>query len=563
MTDDDVRALAEEYWEVQLRASPTLATFVGDHRYDDRIEDLSVDYEAQLRQHWASLHDRLAGLDTDSLARADKVTVGLLEAATRDGIEACDLRLVELQSDQMNGVHTELLQTVPVLNAPEPDHAYRLVERFRQVPALLDQAMERFMAGLEAGRTPARICIERSLNTIDGYLATPLDQDVFVVLTGPSHWDGERAWREQLSEVARDTIRPAFARYREAMAEQLAPHARPDEQPGLSWLPDGSDIYRSLVRQHTTLDLDPEEIHSIGMSEVLDRLPREYATVGERLFGLTDVDEIFTRLRTDPALRYETGAEIMADARAGLDAARAAMGDWFGTLPQADCAIAEVPDFLAPDSPSAYYFPPAGDGSRPGTYYVNTFQPHEKNRYETRSVACHEAIPGHHLQIAIANELTDVPQFQRFSLSNTAYVEGWGLYAERLAEDMGLYTTDLDRIGMLAADSWRACRLVVDTGMHALGWTRQQAIDFMAHHTPVSLDEVTVEIDRYIGMPGQALAYKIGQREILRLRAQATADLGDRFDIKGFHDTVLASGAVTLPILAELVEDWVATRRGS
>lgn len=558
MTDNDVRALAEEYWEVLLRASPTLATFVGDHRYDDRIEDLSVDYEVQLREHWESLHRHLEGLDTESLTRADKVTAGLLLAATRNGIEAADLRLVELQSDQMNGVHTELLQTVPVLNAPEPDHAFRLVERFRQVPILLEQAMERFTAGLDAGRTPARICIERSLNTLDGYLATALTDDVFVNVNGPSEWDGETAWREQLSEVAREVIRPAFVSYREAMAATLEPEARPDERPGLCWLPDGKEVYRALIRQHTTLDLDPEEIHSIGMTEVLDRLPQEYAQVGGRLFGISDESEIFSRLRSDPNLRYDRAQEIMDDARSGLEAARAAMGDWFGILPRADCLIAEVPAFLAPDSPSAYYFPPAGDGSRPGTYYVNTHQPGEKNRYETRSVACHEAIPGHHLQIAIANELTDVPQFQRFSLSNTAYVEGWGLYAERLAEEMGLYTSDLDRIGMLAADSWRACRLVVDTGLHALGWTRQEAIDFMARYTPVSLEEVTVEIDRYIGMPGQALAYKIGQREILRLRAHASAALGSRFSIKAFHDTVLGSGAVSLPILADLVDDWIS-----
>ena len=185
--------------------------------------------------------------------------------------------------------------------------------------------------------------------------------------------------------------------------------------------------------------------------------------------------------------------------------------------------------------------------------------PGQKNRYEAASVAYHEAIPGHHLQIAIANELTDVPEFQRFSLSNTAYIEGWGLYSERLADEMGLYVSDLDRIGMLAADSWRACRLVVDTGLHALGWSRQQAIDYMAANTPVSVEEVTVEIDRYIGMPGQALAYKVGQREIFRLREKARAALGDRFDIKGFHDTVLGSGAVSLPILGDLVDGWIAT----
>jgi uncharacterized protein (DUF885 family) len=200
--------------------------------------------------------------------------------------------------------------------------------------------------------------------------------------------------------------------------------------------------------------------------------------------------------------------------------------------------------------------------SRPGTYYVNTHNPTEKNRYEAASVAFHEAIPGHHLQLAIATELTDVPQFQRFSISNTAYVEGWGLYAERLADEMSLYGTDLDRLGMIAADSMRACRLVVDTGLHALGWSRQHGIDFMAEHTPVSLDEVVVEVDRYLAMPGQALAYKLGQREIFRLRQSARERLGAQFDIKGFHDTVLGSGAVGLPILGDLVDGWVASRSG-
>ncbi|MDQ6724687.1 MAG: DUF885 domain-containing protein, partial [Actinomycetota bacterium] len=225
------------------------------------------------------------------------------------------------------------------------------------------------------------------------------------------------------------------------------------------------------------------------------------------------------------------------------------------------CAIEEVPAFLAADSPSAYYFPPAGDGSRGGTYYVNTHNPGDKARYETASIAFHEAIPGHHLQLAIAAELTGLPRFRRFSLANTAYVEGWGLYAERLADEMGLYRDEMDRIGMLAADSIRACRLVVDTGIHALGWTRAQAIDFMAANTPVSVEEVTVEIDRYIGMPGQALAYKIGQREIFRVREAARAGLGDRFDIKGFHDAALGSGAVRLPTLARVVDAWVASQR--
>ncbi len=561
MTDHDLRALAEEYWERLLRASPTFATFVGDHRYDDRMEDLSVTYERQLRDHWQSLHDRSKAVDPAKLDRSERVTRGLLISETADAIEAIDKRLVELRYDQMQGVALELLQTVPVLNAPEPDHAWRLLERYRQVPVLLGQAMDRFAEGVAAGRTPVRICAERALNVIDGYLASPLESDPFTKIAGPPDWDGEAEWRNAFAAVARDVIRPAFAAHREALAALLLPVARDDDHPGLCHLgADGEDIYATLVRQHTTLGLSAEEIHAIGMEEVTQRLPAEYAEVGSRLFGTSDLAEIFHRLRAEPSLRYVDASEILADAHDGIGRASAAMTEWFGRLPQAACRIEPVPEFLAPDSPGAYYFPPAADGSRPGTYYVNTFEPGQKNRYEAASVAYHEAIPGHHLQIAIANELEDLPTFQRQSLSNTAYVEGWGLYAERLADEMGLYLTDIDRVGMLAADSWRACRLVVDTGMHALGWTRQQAIDFMAGYTPVAVEELVVEIDRYIAMPAQALAYKLGQREIFRLRADAERRLGEHFDIKGFHDTVLGSGAVSLPVLGELVEEWIASQ---
>ncbi len=553
MPDETLRTLAEEFWETLLEVSPSTATLLGDHRYDDRLEELSVESEQRFRARWASLRERVEAVPRGGLDAQDLVTFGLLTAELDDAMASIDQRLIELQSDQMTGFHIDLLQAVPVMAAPDEASANMLVERFRQVPRALEQAAERFIAGAGAGRTPAAVCINRSVHMIEGYLRSSLDDDVFVSVGGPEGWD-----RTELRRVVDEEVRPAYRRMADVLKERLLPVGRDDEHCGLSWLgDDGAAIYATLVSHHTTLELPPEQIHAIGMQEVTEKLPAEYAEVGGRLFGLTDPAAVLDRLRTDPALRYSTGEEIMADAREAFHAAKAIMGDWFGRLPQSDCAIEEVPAFLAPDSPSAYYFPPAGDGSRGGTYYVNTHAPEDKARYETASIAFHEAIPGHHLQIAIATELTDVPSFRRFSLTNTAYVEGWGLYSERLADDMGLYRNDMERIGMLAADSIRACRLVVDTGLHALGWNRQQAIDFMAANTPVSVEEVTVEIDRYIGMPAQALAYKLGQREILRLREWSRAQLGDRFDMKGFHDAVLTSGAVRLPILAELVGAWV------
>jgi uncharacterized protein (DUF885 family) len=553
-----LREVADRYWEAALEFRPTSATLHGDHRYDDRIEDVSVDAEARQRATWLELRAAVDGIDPSGLDAAGRVTRGLLRAELTRAVEAIDVRETELRSDQNTGFHAELFVVAPQIKAPTPESAAALLERHRKVPGFLDQAVDRLRAGLAAGRTPARVNIERSLNQLDKYLASPLDRDPFTTLAGPPGWDGEPAWRAELAAVARDLIRPAFQRYRDVFAAELLPAGRPPERAGLRWMEGGPALYDHFVRHHTTVDdLGAEEIHRIGLAE-LDRLAGEYAEVGGRLFGTTDLAGIFDRLRSDPGLRYSRGDDILSDARRYLGAATAAMGDWFGRLPATPCEIVPIPAAIAEDMPMAYYFPPADDGSRPGMYFVNTADPEHKNRFETASVAYHEAIPGHHLQLAIATELEGVPAFQRLSHGNTAYVEGWGLYAERLASEMGLYADDLERIGMLAADSWRSCRLVVDTGLHALGWGRQEAVDFMAANAPVSMGEIEVEIDRYIGMPGQALAYKIGQREIFRLREAARARLGAAFDIRAFHDVVLGSSSVSLPVLRQLVGDWVA-----
>ena len=344
-------------------------------------------------------------------------------------------------------------------------------------------------------------------------------------------------------------MRPAFVRYRAVLADELLPVARPDDQCGLSWIADGPEIYATLIRFHTGLDAqrrgDPCHRHGGGDRKAAGGVRRGR----QRLFGMSDEAEIFRRLLDDPALRYADGDEILADARRCLETATAAIPEWFGIRPVARASSRRYPTSWPPTHPAPTTPRPRPDGSRPGEYHVNLHEPGQKSRFETASIAFHEAIPGHHLQLAIASERTDLPAFQRLSFGQTSFVEGWALYTERLAEEMGLYASDLDRVGMLASDSWRACRLVVDTGLHAMGWTRERAIDFMAENAPVSREEIIVEVDRYIGMPGQALAYKVGQREILRFRAEARQRLGDRFAIRGFHDTVLGSGTVSLPVL--------------
>ena len=555
-SSETLRDLADRYWEARLEASPLFATFLGDHRFDDRVDDLSAEADARRRTIWQGFADEARAIDPDGLDATDRVTRQLLIEELAEATASIDARFLELASDQMQGIHAELLTMAGQLRAAEPEHAAMAVRRVRAMGTMLDQAADRYRAGLAAGRTPARTCIERSINQIDGYLGSPLDQDPFVQLAGPDGWDGEAAWRAELGEAVVGDLRPSFERYRRVLADELAPVARPDEQPGLCWLEEGDDLYRQLIRLHTGLDLTPEELHEIGLREATQELPAQYRELGARAFGTNDLGEIFRHLLDDADLRYTDAEEILAHARGCLDEATAAMGDWFGIVPEAPCVLTPIPDYLAADAPAAYYTPPAPDGSRPGEYHVNLHQPTERSRAETASIAFHEAIPGHHLQLAIASEQTDLPSFRRLSWGHTAFVEGWALYTERLAEEMGLYRTDVDRLGMLASDSWRACRLVVDTGLHAMGWTRQQAIDFMVANAPVSHDEIVTEIDRYIGMPGQALAYKVGQREILRLRASAQARLGTAFSLPAFHDVVLSAATVSLAVLAERVDAW-------
>lgn len=552
--------LAERYWRLTLAASPSSATLLGVHEWDDRLEDVSEEAEHDLRDRLDHLRVDVAALAPGDLSPRDRVTRALLTHQLDTTIEAIDLRLTELGSDHMDGPHAMLLMFAPQLTYPEPEHAEAALRRYEQVPGLLDQALDRFRAGLAKGRAPASAVLARSISSLDAYLEGPVERDPFLLPGLPEAWSSSdpaaEAWRARAVELVRDRIRPAFEAYRDALRDELGPAARDDAHAGWRYLPDGDQLYAALIRGHTTVDTTPRALHDLGRELTEQRLPEEYGRIGQECLGTSSFAEIRERLRTDPSLRHRDVAEVLATARSSIARATEAVQGWFGRLPEVGCEVAEIPDFLAADAPYAYYFPPALDRSRPGTYFINTADPEGASRTEAESIAFHEAIPGHHLQIAISQELDDLPEFQRHD-GSTAYVEGWALYAERLADEMGLYSGPLDRLGMLTADSWRSARLVVDTGLHALGWSRQQAIDYFTEHTPVPLEQIAPEVDRYLAIPGQALSYKVGQLEIQRVRARAEAELGDRFDLAAFHDVVLGSGAVTLPVLEELVQGWI------
>lgn len=551
----DLERIAADFWELTMRTQPTSATILGDHRFDDRIEDLSDAGEQAHRDELAALRARLADVEGPALEVQDRVTAGLLRTELDDGIRRIDLRLAELSSDQMDGPHLLYLMSAPQVAAETVEQARALTARFAQMGRALGAVADRWRAGVANGRTPARLCIARSISSVDGYLGSSLDDDLFANISGPDD-DG---WRDELREVVRRHVRPAYQDLRDVLADELLPVARADDRAGLCWLDDGEEIYAELVRMHTSIPITPEELHAIGVERVERLLPEEYRTIGARALGTDDVAEIHRRIREDPDLRFRSEEEIVELAEDTVARSAAVMHDWFGRVPRAACRVEPVPPILADDAPGAYYFPPTEDGSRPGTYFVNRRNATDQSRVEAEAIAFHEAIPGHHLQLAIASELEGLPAFRRHG-GSTAYIEGWGLYAERLADEMGLYSDDVARLGMLAGDSWRSGRLVVDTGLHALGWSRQQARDYLWENAPVGVDELEAEIDRYVAIPGQAVSYATGQREIFRLRIDAESRLGDRFDLPAFHDTVLGSGGVTLPVLQELVDAWVVDR---
>ena len=395
--------------------------------------------------------------------------------------------------------------------------------------------------------------LTRVLDQLDRYLTSDLESDAFLQLEIS---DKSAEWKESATQLVTDVIRPAFAEYRSGLAEHIAPVARPDDKCGLVWMDSGEKLYASLIHKYTQLDKTPQEIHEVGQKWATELNAAEWAEIGQKAFGLDTKQVIFERLQSDPSLRFHSEDEMLEHARETIARAWESVDEWFGVRPETPCEVVPVPRATAPALPPAFYMQPPIDGLRNGTYFLNTYKPEERDRFEYESIHFHEAVPGHHFDRSLASELDGIPPPRRYARV-FAHTEGWGLYSERLADEMGLYSSEVDRLGMVSADAWRAGRLVTDTGMHALGWSRRQAIDFLQEWTPIGLLTIEQEVDRYIGMSGQALSYKMGQLEIFRLRHEAEARLGDRFDIKGFHDTMLTSGAMPLPLLAEAVEDWI------
>jgi uncharacterized protein (DUF885 family) len=553
----ELARLSDEFFQVKHSADPFSATLLGVSGFDGLVPDAGRAGASATAGKLSDIERRLSAIDPAGLGPADRINhavLGRLAWAMRSDLEH-GLWETTASADGYSSPQAMMFMSVPAASLTDATAVERYVERLSALPAFLDAVMDRYREAAADGRVPTRIGVGQAMDQLTGHLALSLADDTLLSPRLPSDVDAERV-RAQASEIVADRVRPALRRMLTGLKNELLPVARPDDRVGIRFVPGGEEGYRAAVRRHTTTDLTPEEIHQIGLDCLAD-LRAEWAELGARALGTSDVTEIRTRLRDDMSLRFGDGAQIVATVTDALRRAEQARGDWFPAYDIADCVIEEINPIEAGNAALAHYRPPAGDGSRPGAHCVLTTDPQHRFVYEYEALAFHESTPGHHLQIASAQTLTDLPAYRRFLDAEVCgYVEGWGLYSERLADEMGLYTSDLARLGMLSFDALRACRLVVDTGMHHLGWSRQKAMEFMWDNTATTRANVRNEIDRYTAWPGQALAYMIGRREIQRLRAQAQDRLGSRFDIRAFHGTVLGNGAVPLDVLAQIVAAW-------
>jgi uncharacterized protein (DUF885 family) len=541
--------LAQDYWEGVLRRNPVLATFLGDYRYNDRLPDVGPEGRAQEESDLRDVLRRLEAVDDASFALEDRLTRDMLRLAAQAGLDTLRLRLDELSVDQLEGPQVWLLELLNWHPTDTPEHVQQLLVRFRAFGRYMDQYLDALRDGIRDRRTAPTIAVERVIGQLRAIVGTPVEASP---LTAPAARQPEPV-ASDLRRAVEDVVYPAYQRMLDCLDDYLAHHARQD--PGIWAVTDGHEIYRLLARQHTTTELSPDELHRIGRDD-LDQIHREMqAIMRQRGAADTSIRQFTEALTRDPHNLPSDADELIHLVEQLLADAQAALPRAFGRLPRLPIVVKAIEPFRERDAPPAYYFQGAEDGSRPGIFYINTFEPASRPKHTLPALAFHEGVPGHHLQVALAQETTDLPAFRRLSAGwlGNAFVEGWALYTERLADELGLYADELARFGMLGYQAWRACRLVVDTGLHQLRWSREQAVEFFFDNVGLTERETVNEVDRYIVWPAQALAYKVGQREIEAARRDRRATLGEAFDLRGFHDELLRHGPLPLSSLRTVI----------
>ena len=555
-----LHALFEEEWEWRMRESPTFASGLGDRRYNHRWPDVSVEAYDRRDRHRQETLVRLKAIDRSRLSTADRLNYDLFKKNYEQSVAEHKFRLYLLPIHQREGVQNsdELAERLRFMTVKDYED---WIARLRAFPAYLEQNVALMREGRRAGRLWPKVTMQRVPAQIEKQIvARPEDSPFFKPLREFPK-DIPAAEQQRLAAAAREAIAdgvvPAYRKLREYFVGEYLPASY--DRVGIWQWPEGAAAYAHLARSYTTTDMTPEQIHQKGLAEVA-RIRAEMQTVMTQVGFRGSLKDFFKKLRTDDEFYYKKPEDLLEAYRAISKRIDPHLVKVFKTIPRMPYGVTPIPDKVAPDTTTAYYNQPAADGSRPGYYYVNLYKPDTRPKWEMMALSLHEAVPGHHLQIARAMELGEIPKFRRFG-GYTAFVEGWGLYAESLGEDMGLYDDPYSKFGQLTYEMWRAVRLVVDTGMHDMKWDRQKAIDYFLDNAAKTEQDIVNEIDRYIVMPGQALAYKIGELKLKELRARSKRQLGERFDVREFHDVVLGSGAVPLDVLERIVDEWIGSQR--
>jgi uncharacterized protein (DUF885 family) len=551
-----MHSIFDDQWARELEEDPVWASYLGDRRYNRQWQDLSAKARASRHEGDVRALGDLQGIDYELLVAEERINYELFERQYRDRIEAYQFDSDLMPISQRGGIQT-LDETGNQLRMTTVADYDDWIARLNQVDSYVDQTIDLMKEGMAKGVVPPKITMQRVPAQIKKQLVENPEQSLFYkpFANIPDHFTPVESKRitSTAQEVIKSKVIPAYQKLYDFFTVTYLPACR--ESIGASALPNGRAYYEFRVRQFTTTEMTPDEVHQLGLSEVA-RIRKEMMDVINEVGFEGTFEEFIHFLRTDPKFYYDNPQELFEGYLAIAKRIDPQLVNLFGKLPRMPYGLKEIPEAIAPDTTTAYYTTPAADGSRAGYYYVNLYKPETRPKYEMEVLTVHESVPGHHLQLALQQELEQVPDFRRYS-GFTVFVEGWGLYSERLGYELGLYKDPYSRFGQLTYDMWRAVRLVVDTGMHYKGWSRQKAIDyFLANAARQELDIVN-EIDRYISWPGQALAYKLGQLKFLELRQRATIALGDKFDIKAFHDTVLGKGSVPLSILEKMVDQWI------
>jgi prolyl oligopeptidase len=555
------RKLIAEHWQQVLDDDPVYASFLGDRRANDRWPDPSLTAGAARLERTKAFLARAEAIPEAELPPLDRMNLILFRRELKGQIDDAPFQWDLLPVYQREGIQTthEVADTVPLASVRDFEE---WIGRLERLPAYVDGTIERMREGVRRKMVHPKIITDRVISQVKRLTqAEPTKSPYFAPLNrmGERIPSGERS---RLAERARRAIEvginPAFARFQTFLEKEYLPAGL--DRVGCWQMPRGKEMYAHRARRFTTTSMTPDEIHRVGLAEVA-RIRGEMETIRSKVGFKGSLKEFFEHLRTDPKQSFENPDELIAAYRDLSKRIDPTLVKLFGKLPRMPYGVEPIPLATAPDTTTAYYREPAADGSRAGAFFVNLYQPRSRPKYEMEALALHEAVPGHHFQIALAMELGELPEFRRYG-GYTAFIEGWALYAESLGPDLGFCVEPYSRFGQLTYEMWRAIRLVVDTGMHDRGWTRERAIDFFKENAAKSELDIINEIDRYIAWPGQALAYKIGELKIKELRARAEKDLGPRFDVRAFHDTLLADGALPLDLLEERMVEWIRQRRG-